>query len=176
MSTKPRLRDENEMAAGVVAGILDGNGEDIVPQEQAPIPRPALIKKYYASIYQKDPKKELPEKFVTSIQQLEEKLEMPLWMLIQQNRDGEQFSDIGWDLYKAFFEQRHSIALGKPVALLLESGGGHAALAFKIARLFQRRANQFVVIIPSYAKSAATLMVLAGTSVIMGRDAELGPL
>jgi hypothetical protein len=171
MSTNPVVRDNNDQPS-------PGDGHASVATAGAAAPGPALVKKYGASIFQRDAnnsKKELSDSFVASIQALESLIEMPVWMLIQQNTPGD-FSDIDYNLYKAFFDQRHDIKLGEPVALLLESGGGHAAMAFKIARLFQRRAKEFVVVIPSYAKSAATLMALAGTSVIMGRDAELGPL
>jgi hypothetical protein len=64
----------------------------------------------------------------------------------------------------------------EPVGLLIESPGGDAHFAYQIARFFQRRASHFTVIVPSYAKSAATLMALGATELIMGRDAELGPL
>ena len=43
-------------------------------------------------------------------------------------------------------------------------------------RLFQRRTDEFYTVVPIYAKSAATLMVLGGKEIVMGMEAELGPL
>ena len=57
----------------------------------------------------------------------------------------------------------------KSLNYLLRSGS-------KIARLFQRRTNEFYTIVPLYAKSAATLLSLGGKEIIMGSEAELGPL
>ena len=48
--------------------------------------------------------------------------------------------------------------------------------AYKIVRLFQRRTNKLTTIVPCYAKSAATIMALGGRTILMGREAELGPL
>lgn len=59
---------------------------------------------------------------------------------------------------------------------LVESPGGHAEYAYKIARLFQRRASMLTMVVPQWAKSAATLLTLGGSRIVMGRDAELGPL
>lgn len=166
MSNKGVLLDENQIATGVIAAVSD-DGQDAPPARPAP-------KKFGASIYPKD-KKEIPLPFAQSVQRLEKALNMPVWMLIQQNQGGDM-SGIDWALNRAFFNQRNEIKAKEPVALLLESGGGQAEFAFRIARLFQRRASEFVVVVPSWAKSAATLMALGATKLIMGRDAELGPL
>lgn len=59
---------------------------------------------------------------------------------------------------------------------MIDSPGGHAAAAYKIARLFQRHCGGWSAIVPRYAKSAATLLVMGADQLYMGRDAELGPL
>lgn len=136
--------------------------------------QPAASKDYRGSIFQ-DARGALPAGFVSSIQQLEHLLEMPVWRLIQ---NGPQ---LGWDnigpqVFKGFQGERNNIQDKKPVALLIDSGGGDAHFAYRIARFFQRRSSAFTVIIPQYAKSAATLMALGASRLILGRDAELGPL
>ena len=60
--------------------------------------------------------------------------------------------------------------------MVLESPGGFAPDAFNIARILCRHAGSFTVVIPSYAKSAATLLALGAERIVMGADAELGPL
>jgi len=77
--------------------------------------------------------------------------------------------------FKGFQKVKDHIPAG-PVGLLIESPGGLPTCAYYIARFFQRRSRQFVTIVPQYAKSAGTLLAIAGSKIIMGRDAELGPL
>ncbi len=137
----------------------------------APTPAPAPVPKhYYASISGK-PSEPLPDGFVVAIKKLEVALKAPLWLLIQ---NGEMSMD--GPVYTSFRDAKLEIEENRPVALMVESPGGQAEYAYKIARLFQRRASAFTVIVPQWAKSAATLLTLGGSRIIMGRDAELGPL
>lgn len=117
----------------------------------------------------------VPAEFVELIRQLETELSMPVWLLIQNGRS-KQFSQIDRPTFKGFQQVKSEIPDGEPVALLIESPGGLPDEAFHIARLFQRRGKPFTILVPQYAKSAATLLALAGHDLIMGRDAELGPL
>jgi hypothetical protein len=66
---------------------------------------------------------------------------------------------------------------GSPVALLIHSLGGIATAAFQIANLLRDRCSGFTAVVPRYAKSAATLLALGGSDILLGRTpAELGPL
>jgi hypothetical protein len=96
-------------------------------------------------------------------------------MCIQQGGDNKQ-ATLGPQTRMAFLAARKELDAGGPVALLLESPGGFAPDAFNIARILCRHAGGFTVVIPSYAKSAATLLSLGADQIIMGEDAELGPL
>lgn len=58
----------------------------------------------------------------------------------------------------------------------IESPGGDADAAYKIALLLHARARKLRIVIPDYAKSAATLLSLAGDEIYMADAAELGPL
>ena len=63
------------------------------------------------------------------------------------------------------------------LVVVVESGGGDIDAAYNLAMLFRmygRKDLKFVV--PRWAKSAATLLVCAGDSVLMTPIAELGPL
>jgi ATP-dependent protease ClpP protease subunit len=52
--------------------------------------------------------------------------------------------------------------------ILLHSGGGHADVAYRIARFFRGHCKRLNFIVPIAAKSAATLMCLAGDALIWG--------
>ncbi|MEX1175091.1 MAG: hypothetical protein WEB51_05935 [Mycobacterium sp.] len=62
------------------------------------------------------------------------------------------------------------------VDLWLDSPGGSAREAYKIALLLRSIACRVRVVIPDYAKSAATLLSLVADEIYMGPAAELGPL
>lgn len=64
----------------------------------------------------------------------------------------------------------------KNVVLVLDSPGGQADAAYRIARLLQRSTASFSVGVPVWAKSAATLLSLGAEKVYMGSCAEFGPL
>jgi hypothetical protein len=106
------------------------------------------------------------------ILELENNLKLKIWCLIQQGED--DFDEMGLTLYKGFMERKDEILSQDRVGLLLHSPGGQITWAYKIARLFQKRTDEFFTIVPLYAKSAATL--IAGKQIIMGSEAELGPL
>lgn len=60
--------------------------------------------------------------------------------------------------------------------LWLESPGGDAHAAYKLALLLRAHASRLRVVIPDYAKSAATLLTLAADEIYVAPVAELGPL
>jgi hypothetical protein len=109
-----------------------------------------------------------------------------LFVLIHQGRQDEDtpLSSIGYPLVtlvrrlldgaiaKAGNPSKENIELD----LWLDSPGGSADAAFKLVLLFQSRASKFRVIVPDYAKSAATLLALGADEIYMTPTAELGPL
>jgi hypothetical protein len=62
------------------------------------------------------------------------------------------------------------------IDIWLESPGGDAHIAYKLALMLRAAATKIRVIVPDYAKSAATLLALAGDEIYMAPGAELGPL
>jgi hypothetical protein len=62
------------------------------------------------------------------------------------------------------------------IDLWLESPGGDAHTAYKLALMLRAAASKIRIIVPDYAKSAATLLALAGDEIYMAPGAELGPL
>jgi hypothetical protein len=70
----------------------------------------------------------------------------------------------------------HNIQRGTPIDLLLNSPGGNIDAAEKLITLIRRRAGNAAVrvIVPDYAKSAATLIALGANSIVMSDASELG--
>lgn len=65
----------------------------------------------------------------------------------------------------------------KPLLLILLSNGGEPGSAYLIGKLCRESSNQkFIVVIPRYAKSAATLLATAADEIHMGNLSELGPI
>jgi hypothetical protein len=62
------------------------------------------------------------------------------------------------------------------IDFILNSGGGDADAAYKIIRLLKRRFSKVNIIVPIWAKSAATLLSLGADEIIMDEMAEFGPL
>lgn len=69
----------------------------------------------------------------------------------------------------------HGIA-GAEVDVWLESPGGSASAAYKIALEFRSYFSVVRVVVPEYAKSAATLLAISADEIVMASSAELGPL
>lgn len=131
-------------------------------------------KKYVANLY--CPSGPLPEKFVDAVQRLEASLDRRVWLLVQNTSVSSDPVDVlGFPLLTKVFEQRNRLPT-KPIAVLVDSPGGDAHATYQIARAFRRRCGGFAAVIPKYAKSAATLLVLGADEIILGPYAQLGPI
>ena len=77
-----------------------------------------------------------------------------------------------------FMEMLHNIAPGTNIDLLLHTGGGDVDAAEKLMALVQATVagGELRVIIPDFAKSAGTLMVLGADTLIMSDSSELGTI
>ncbi|MHB8656274.1 MAG: SDH family Clp fold serine proteinase [Terriglobia bacterium] len=60
--------------------------------------------------------------------------------------------------------------------ILIHSPGGYAEAAESIVHQLRAKFLDIRFIIPSFAKSAATMLVMSGNEILMDRDAELGPI
>lgn len=60
--------------------------------------------------------------------------------------------------------------------VLIHSPGGHADKAYRLARYFRGHCKRLNVLIPMFAKSAATILCLNADGIFMGEFAELGPI
>ena len=85
-------------------------------------------------------------------------------------------ADIDSDCYHRISGVLASLSPQKRSVLILESLGGSIEWAFWIAKALREHCEALDVVIPSNAKSAATLIVLAADRILLGARGELGPL
>lgn len=137
------------------------------------VPEAPRKKKYVASIWSRTA--EVEPDLATLVLELERQLERKIWLLVHSGED-ERWDQISEEVYHGFRDKKNEILSNEKVGLLIHSPGGQASYAYQIARLFQRRTGDFLTIVPCYAKSAATLMAIGGSQIMMGSEAELGPL
>lgn len=116
----------------------------------------------------------LPTPFAESVRALEKALGMPVWLFVQASHDDDH--GICVSVERAFFDARQDLPQGSPVAVLIESPGGDADAAYAIGKLLQRRCGKFTAIVVNWAKSAATLLSLGASEIILAEHGQLGPL
>lgn len=78
----------------------------------------------------------------------------------------------------AMVDLLHNVVPGTPIDLLLHSPGGDIDAAEKLITLVRKRAGvaPVRVIVPDYAKSAATLVALGADTIVMSDSSELGAI
>ena len=82
---------------------------------------------------------------------------------------------IGYDDKLPFMDQLSGIT-GSEIDILLETPGGSGETVDDLVRTIRDRFEKVGFIIPGYAKSAGTLMVMAGDEILMGPNSALGPI
>jgi len=75
-------------------------------------------------------------------------------------------------LYKQLKEIGHT----QKIDLVLHSYGGAVDTPYKVVMLIREFCDEFAVIVPFVAKSAASMLVLGADEVVMGPISELGPI
>lgn len=61
------------------------------------------------------------------------------------------------------------------IDVIIHSPGGSPEATESLVKLLRNRFNSVRFIVPSIAKSAATMLAMSGDEIILGKDAELGP-
>lgn len=150
--------DPNDDSSRQATATLDG--EDSPGTDGAT--SPVLEKSYVASMSRTS----VPEELASAVLDLESVLGLPVWFLAH------GIEPAAVDL---FFRTRHDLPNDRPIALLIDSPGGYARSAYQIANILRQRCG-FVAIVPRQAKSAATLLALGASDIILGTYGELGPL
>ena len=87
-------------------------------------------------------------------------------------------SSIDQDDIMPFVDLMHNVPAGEDIELLLHTTGGSADAAEKLMLMVRTKVGQATlrVIVPDFAKSAGTMMVLGADHVVMSDSSELGPI
>jgi len=83
--------------------------------------------------------------------------------------------NIDWSDKEGFMEVIQGIQ-GDSVDILVHSPGGMAEAAHSVVEILRSRFKDIRFIVPNIAKSAATMLVLSGNSILMDEMSELGPI
>jgi hypothetical protein len=83
---------------------------------------------------------------------------------------------IAEDAVRPLYEHLLSIGKNSKINLFLYSRGGDVSVPWRIVSMFREFCDEFSVLIPYKAHSAATLISLGADKIIMGKKAELGPI
>ncbi|MEX0939158.1 MAG: hypothetical protein WDZ59_14955 [Pirellulales bacterium] len=134
----------------------------------------ASTKRYFANIYPGNDEP-LPEAFSSAVLELQNTINQDVLLLVQNDSES-PYGELGPTVWRSIFELRKSMKKGKPIGVLLDSPDGYARESYKIARFLIRHCGGYSVFVPSYAKSAATMLALGGDFILLGNHAELGPI
>jgi hypothetical protein len=69
-----------------------------------------------------------------------------------------------------------SVLKGKALDVIIETPGGLAEVAEDIVRQIRARYERVGMVIPGWAKSAGTILAMAGDEILMGNGSALGPI
>ncbi len=83
---------------------------------------------------------------------------------------------IASDTLEYFVEHLDKIGKVNKISLILYSKGGNTLTGWSLVNLIRQFCEEFQVIIPSKAHSTATLIALGANSIIMTKQATLGPI
>ena len=117
----------------------------------------------------------LEPELVLAVRNLEKRIERRVWLLINRGSDEDIFDNLSYAIWRKVIDQRSTLP-SQPIALLIDSPGGDAESAYRLAMIFRRFCGGFDVYVPRYAKSAATLLALGADDIVLGPLAELRPL
>lgn len=83
---------------------------------------------------------------------------------------------IAEDAVRYFYDHLLNIGNQKKIDLFLYSRGGDVSVPWRIVSMFREFCDEFSVLVPYKAHSAATLISIGADKIIMGKKAELGPI
>lgn len=79
-----------------------------------------------------------------------------------------------WDVLPVY-QRLRKIGHLDTLYLIIQSLGGYDDGAYKLADVVHEFCDKLIVLVPTYAKSAATTWALGGNLILMGPTSELGP-
>ena len=118
---------------------------------------------------------EMYKERVELYKQLEENLDTKILTYVTSDRQGYE-TQIAQDVIDIFIGQLDKIGVVPKISLYLYTRGGDTAAAWNIVNLLRIYCDELQVIIPHKAHSAGTLISLGANSIIMTKQATLGPI
>jgi len=106
---------------------------------------------------------------------LEKLLNSKLLVYITSDRRGFE-TQIAGDVIDIFVNQLDKIGIVPKISLYLYTRGGETAAAWNIINLLKLYCDELQVIVPRKAHSAGTLICIGANSIIMTKQATLGPI
>lgn len=85
-------------------------------------------------------------------------------------------AQIGADAPDIFLEHLDAIGKVEKISLVLYTCGGNTLAAWNIVNLFREFCDKLEIIVPNKCRSSGTLMALGANSIIMTKQATLGPI
>ena len=112
---------------------------------------------------------------VSLYEQLEQKLNTKIITYVTSDRNGFE-TQIAQDVIDLFINHLDKIGVVEKISLYLYTRGGDTAAAWNIINLLRQYCDELQVIIPHKAHSAGTLISIGANSIIMTKQATLGPI
>lgn len=113
------------------------------------------------------------------IQKLESLLDSDIIVYFLSDRNGVPQTNIGEDAVRPLFEHLLTLKKDSPkqkLYLFLYSRGGAVEVPWRIVSMIRELYENFGIIIPYKAHSAATMIALGADEIVMGVKGELGPI
>lgn len=109
------------------------------------------------------------------IKKLEEKRQSKVIVYCTGDRQNAA-AQIGEDAVRVIYEHLLNIGKTKRIDLFIYSRGGDVSVPWRISCMIREFCEEFSVIVPYKAHSAATLISIGADNIVMGPKAELGPV
>jgi hypothetical protein len=110
------------------------------------------------------------------LKRIEEIRQSRLIVYFTSDRSGPLAARIAPDAVRPLYDHLLSMDKVKRLDLFLYSVGGDVSVPWRIVSMFREFCEEFSVLLPYKAYSAATLLSLGADKIVMGRKAELGPI
>ena len=139
----------------------------IVPPIRASFPRTSDIPSQSPKYWAKEKDRYLRPLLISDIQEITGRSLVVFFLQLSQQIFHTDPDDLA--------EMTQGVA-GKPVDLLIQTPGGNVDATEKIITVLKHSVPDYRVIVPSWAKSAGTVIAMSGNEIVLGMNSELGPI
>ena len=118
----------------------------------------------------------MPSEIKRLITKIEEKRSSKVLCYITSDKQPPFSAQIALDILPFFYKQIRKIGKVDKISLFLSSNGGSLEAPWPLVNMIREYCNEFEVIIPDKAMSAATLISLGADNVLMTSKSQLSPI